>query len=60
MKCTIISAFALWSIHAAKMVQRHLNVSENEFFMCTCEHKTHLATPDDSSILLRSLKNLHS
>lgn len=59
MKSTIISAFPLWSIHAAKMVQRDLNVNENEFFTFTCEHKTRLATPDDSSILLRSLKILH-
>lgn len=31
----------------------------NEDFMCTCGHKTRLATPDDSSSLLCSLKILH-
>lgn len=31
----------------------------NEVFVCTCGHKTCLATPDDSSSLLCSLKILH-
>lgn len=59
MKNTIVFAFPLWSLYVAKMVQRDLNVNENEFFTRTCELKAYLATPDDSCIHLCRLKTLH-
>lgn len=59
MKRTITFAFLLWSLYFAIMVQRDLNVNENKFLTCTSEHKTYLATADDSCILLLCLKTLH-
>ena len=59
MKRTVTFAFLLWSLYFAKTVQRDLNVNENKFLTCTSEHKTYLATADDSCILLLCLKTLH-